>query len=657
MKSIPSKASSDRKVATLPNIEKLMEVRAPKDFIFVLMEKMVSDLQKPTPSGDFGPLSHPDIDLSGVTKALRNRNLLQLLGATSAFSAQCISETWSCKPDTAFALYQLHTLLKKFPVTGKTCALAAYDTFSSYEEHCRLYNEENWRAIYQLNRKHPDYLGCLDEIREDIRKLMGPTPQMDAIYDGAKHGNGSSIGLTGPGVTSFFKWSVLPYSVSPLAKQRAMLAIMRDPQWIGALDNWYRIENNLPMHAIIDQDKFWSSVLTEVDYCKFSTVPKAAETDRSIGTEPTLNVYLQLGVDRVLRRRLKKRWGIDLNDQSLNQALAMESSVSDKDATIDLKGASDCVALMAAILLLPAGWLDLLLDLRSRNILISKFYTGGSDDEVRPLHKLSAMGNGFTFVIESIIFAACARYSMRKIKSSGNLSVYGDDIVIDKQAVKPLIDVLSLLGFMVNEEKSFVNGPFRESCGVDCLGGIDIRPFFLKLPIHDVRQIWYVSNSLSELESTLPYYWEIDFSITKLWLSRYIPAQFKNCYGPRSESLDTYLFRKNLPRSRDGEVKHMALISTAPNFNNRAKEFFFRKLMYRPRPTSKLFVDEWYRELLCWRNFPALFQRPQDVESCGEVIDTRVSKSAFDVTLREVVKFKLTPCSTWVGYPVGRVRW
>lgn len=650
--------------------EKQMQVRVPKDFVFVLLEKMVNDLSKETLSGYHGPLSHPDIDLSGVKDALRQRDIHRLLSATEAFSAQRISEEWSCQGETAFALYQLHTLLKKFPISGDACALAAFSKFEEYERHCQLFNTDNWRAIHRLSTSHPDFLGCIDDIREDIRKLIGSEPKMDTIYAGAKHGNGTAVGLSQPAVTSFFKWSSLPYTVSPAARPYAIAAIESDPQWIGALMDWYRTEFDIPMYMPIDLEAFYNEILKEISYCKFSTVPKSAVTDRSIAVEPTLNVFLQLGVDRFVRRRLKQRWGIDLNTQEKNQRLALLASIFGEDVTIDLKGASDTVAMMAAWLLLPIEWVLLLDDLRSRNILIPKKFVGGKSDEIRALHKLSAMGNGFTFVIETVIFAAISRYVMRKQRNTGNLSVYGDDIVIDREAAEPLIHMLNLFGFMVNKDKTFLIGPFRESCGVDCLGGVDIRPLFLKKPVTNVTHVWYLINSLTEIEQTLPYYWEISFAETKSWLMRFIPKMFKGCIGPRSESLDTYLADPDYKSNRDGYARFTALTPTALVFNNRAESWFFRKLMHRLKTgddkdsefTGHL-LDRIHRTKnsmvaeVTGLTKPSLEEWQFGWRHNGEVRDTKVSTSAFDVTLREVVEYKFTPCHRWVNHPVGRVRW
>jgi hypothetical protein len=59
------------------------------------------------------------------------------------------------------------------------------------------------------------------------------------------------------------------------------------------------------------------------------------------------------------------------------------------------------------------------------------------------------MGNGYTFTIETLVFAAIC-----KSIGSRQFSVYGDDIIIETELYEPLVEMLSYLGFEVNKEKS-----------------------------------------------------------------------------------------------------------------------------------------------------------------------------------------------------------
>lgn len=55
--------------------------------------------------------------------------------------------------------------------------------------------------------------------------------------------------------------------------------------------------------------------------------------------------------------------------------------------------------------------------------------------------------------------------------------VYGDDIICDARVTSIVIELLHLLGFQVNTEKSFVGDhPYRESCGGHFYRGEDVTP-------------------------------------------------------------------------------------------------------------------------------------------------------------------------------------
>lgn len=211
---------------------------------------------------------------------------------------------------------------------------------------------------------------------------------------------------------------------------------------------------------------------------RYSTVPKTAKTDRSIAVEPAINVFYQLGLGAELKRLLRKNAFWDLKQaQTMHRWVAERSSVSREFATLDLSNASDTVAVNLVRLLLPPRWFEVLDDLRSKKTLI--------DGKWVYLEKFSSMGNGFTFELETIIFAAISVAVSREAGHKGWLGrdvfVFGDDIIVKDDVAHPLKSVLEFFGFRLNEAKSFKAGvPFRESCGGDFFNGHPARPYFLK---------------------------------------------------------------------------------------------------------------------------------------------------------------------------------
>lgn len=222
------------------------------------------------------------------------------------------------------------------------------------------------------------------------------------------------------------------------------------------------------------------------------TVPKNTTIDRVAAKEPDLNMFAQKGIGNLIRRRLRKR-GINLNDQSINQRLAKIGSSDNSLATLDLSSASDSICTRLVWLLLPVDWFLLLDSIRSVRTEI--------DGEWHENHMFSSMGNGFTFELESMIFWALARTTAYLTGTRGTISVYGDDIIVPSTLSSSLIEVLSFFGFSTNVDKSFTDGPFRESCGAHWYSGYDVTPFYLKHPIEKLTDLILFLNKMIKWSS------------------------------------------------------------------------------------------------------------------------------------------------------------
>lgn len=243
------------------------------------------------------------------------------------------------------------------------------------------------------------------------------------------------------------------------------------------------------------------------------TVPKSTHIDRVAAKEPELNMFAQKAVGDYIRRQLK-RSGIDLNDQSINRKLALRASIDLGDATIDLSSASDSVSTSLVSRLLPPAWFELLDAIRSkqtemtfqgfdvRDILEAKGPEGvpkrnGSYPYIHQNQMFSSMGNGFTFELESLIFWALAKAVAFWTQTDGSgISVYGDDIIVPVKMAKQFAQVMSFFGFVVNHDKSFWSGTFRESCGGHYDRGRDVTPFYVKEPIAHVERLNHALNRL-----------------------------------------------------------------------------------------------------------------------------------------------------------------
>lgn len=225
-------------------------------------------------------------------------------------------------------------------------------------------------------------------------------------------------------------------------------------------------------------DEFFGMV-SLVQGSRFRTVPKNQTAVRPIATEPTGNMCLQLAAGEYITGAL--RWvGLDIStQQAKNRELARQGSMCGTLATLDLKDASSMQTPQLIELVWPSKWFNLFMRLRSPKIEMQK----GVWIEA---NMISTMGNGFTFPMMTMTILAllygyrCCRGGPSNRIDWSITGVYGDDIILKACEADEFIDILHRSGYVVNREKSFVGGPFRESCGGDYKSGVDVTPFYVK---------------------------------------------------------------------------------------------------------------------------------------------------------------------------------
>lgn len=313
--------------------------------------------------------------------------------------------------------------------------------------------------------------------RWKIGTLLGGMSWMKAL-EGCRWGPGATFTLKGTNATVVDKIRLSPVDVTVRALPLLKAVIESDPHWVSAM---LRTEVVGPVSLL--------PVCFEiVPGCRGTLVPKSAKTHRSIAIEPTGNIFLQLGVGRYFRRCLK-RVGVDLNDQTRNQALAQQGSLTGSLVTLDLKAASDTVSTELVHLLFPTNVANLLDLLRSPNISWKK-------GTWRKLEKFSSMGNGFTFELESLIFWALTDSCRKVVGCREPIGIYGDDIVCSARVAPLLTEVLRVCGFSLNQEKSHVTGHFRESCGSHYWAGCDVTPIYQKENPDSLPELYRAANRL-----------------------------------------------------------------------------------------------------------------------------------------------------------------
>jgi hypothetical protein len=382
----------------------------------------------------------------------------------------------------------------------------AFTKWLAAEESCRLTNEKFrglWggdsslfstpahQALRLAERKIADLLGNLD---------------VDFIVSHCRFGPGSDSSTRGDNTTAYHKYgsrgSVTPWVLSTYAElfgDRVREPIRFDDRSISyARVSPKGIEKSLGSgRGVADEREstdgsYVEDFVNESDLVrgnKLSFVPKNAKIDRAICTEPRWNIFLQLGIGDLIAQRLLLA-GIDLQDQEPNREAASRAQ-RDGLATIDLSSASDTVSKNLVLALLPEDWSDLIFKSRSPSTL----YKG----QWIKLEKVSSMGNGYTFPLESLIFYAFAYAATQMCGGdTTQIKVFGDDIIVESKVYRTLVEVLNEVGFQVNPDKSFSSGNFYESCGTDYFKGKNVRPIFLKEKVSNVERAIRLANQIVE---------------------------------------------------------------------------------------------------------------------------------------------------------------
>lgn len=357
--------------------------------------------------------------------------------------------------------YLVTSLLQKNPrlPTSVDKRAVAVEKFRQAEVWCAESNDRISAMNDSRLSPAPDVLRVLHRARELIRTWLGPLTTADLRFceKAMRFGPGATTSLSGI-VTKGKKYSRRCIDVTPrLASFRAHPSFPHG--WRDAAHEIRLVRSS-----------------------KMTTVPKNAKTDRVICIEPDLNIFAQLGIGALLRERLRIN-GLDLLSQRNNQLKAARAAKTGL-CTMDLSSASDTICREAVWTLLPDRWSHLLW-------LARVDYTRLGEEEIA-LEKWSSMGNGYTFELESLLFAAVVVASTDDLSLHRDVAIYGDDLIFPDEASELVSKTLDFLGFRVNREKTFGKGRFHESCGTDWYDGVNVRPLYLRSQSDDFPEVCYI---------------------------------------------------------------------------------------------------------------------------------------------------------------------
>lgn len=364
--------------------------------------------------------------------------------------------------------YQSVAFLKKvkWEIDGIDPCAAAKESVREYEALCRQTNDR-FQRLFDGGIIPTALCSVFHAATGIINRCLGVF-DADEWIDACRFGPGVNY-LSGS--SCYDKMRASP-SVTMDFANLGLSLVNSSPSWVSAVKNLATEDG-----TSVDGQRITLADVQLVQGGKFSLVSKNALTHRDIEVQPLLNGFAQAGLGRMIKLRLK-RCGLDLARQpAKNRRLAELGSVLDHNVTIDLKGASNTVSKKLAEYFLPPEWFCAMDVCRTRFLV--DFPEKG---DVLPLERFSSMGNGYTFELETLIFWALTRACSNVVgEGDSDVAVFGDDIICEKRTAKLLTEVvLPFCGFVVNQDKSFFSGPFRESCGGDYLRGRNVRPYFFK---------------------------------------------------------------------------------------------------------------------------------------------------------------------------------
>lgn len=492
-----------------------------------LLKHLVSDISQDT-----------KLDLNAFHDCIRN----QSVGGLFAL-AENLDVTGYTSPDLLLQDRLVTELFKKFDFVDSPFNKRekAKLRFFEAENSCR---ETNYRVSRSIGLT-PAVNNVLHIAIREIENILGKFNTEDLPSYG-RFGPGSTLCVSGPFTTEYFKLCEKEPTVSTECYPYAEALIQYDVQWKGYLNGIHPFD----VAGQFEPINGLGCELRIADHNKVAFVPKNAKTERSIAIEPYFNVYFQLAVGSMIRSRLYSRRKINLDSQLRNQSLAKIGSITGHLATIDFSMASDTISRETVRLLLPPEWFAHLDRLRSKTYVLER-------GKPQVWHKFSSMGNGYTFELETLIFFAVASATCTSLDIPvEDISVFGDDVVIPVEAYDLYKEVCNYLGFTVNDEKSFTNGFFRESCGEDFLEGVRVRPVFCK-ELSTNQHVVSLANRLFELNRSVGPGSRINdmLSNARSLLLSIVPNDVRRLVvGPPSEDVDGYIHETDSARLAGSEL-------------------------------------------------------------------------------------------------------
>jgi len=362
--------------------------------------------------------------------------LLEEPDASSLANIRQISE-YVYKLSLDFSDDQLKEAENKYEANQRR--LATFPIQSSKIEKLRRFAETHYKALYSAS---PDFV----------------------LSHGTRFGPGSFASILGGLHVPFYEW-----------KQMGDSDIGTTIKAFSSYSGYFKPYPSSPTPIRIVSTYAQAEVLF---------VPKDSRGPRVISKEPPHLLKAQMAFFNWMSSTLcnSSKGRINFGDQTINQRLACESSVTRENATLDMKDASDSILekLVRGVGRHSPAFRWFLKNARSTTYKLPSGKVGIQ-------YALAGMGSGLTFPVLAFIIhlvvceSVCSTLRLPFKAVSSRVYVYGDDLIIPVEWVSIATKALTECALNINTTKSYVKGPFRESCGADYLQGKDVAPIRLRL--------------------------------------------------------------------------------------------------------------------------------------------------------------------------------
>lgn len=313
-----------------------------------------------------------------------------------------------------------------------------------------------------------------------LEETIRPIQRFDDILPYCGFGPGATAGRGRRTSALSHKWQPIPEGTSP--------SHFATSSTIPYLHYWFKQHQTEGWKVLPER-------FTIVPGDTVTTVPKSWKIRRTINCQPNWNLFLQKGLGGALRYCARSRGLLYANAQDVQRKRAREGSVTGLLSTVDLRNASASNTNALISLLVEGPVYRMLNDFRCTHPWLGDVRSPSTWKTGARYHMVSTMGNGFTFELETLLYWALTAAVGEELGHHwSTVTVFGDDIICPTDTAKELVEFFQELGLVINPDKSFVDGSFRESCGGHYFEGEDVTPFYLKEPVTDAMGLIELHN-------------------------------------------------------------------------------------------------------------------------------------------------------------------